>query len=102
MANKVDTYYLLQNGRVYQHNNLTEVYTSLSHLDRATRKQVFTQAQELSNADFSFQEPGNIYYFLTIHTDTVRQCTWGSSSFTPPKSITSFYEHLQQLTSQNP
>lgn len=98
MANKVDTYYLLLNGRMYQHNSLTEEYTSLPRLDKSARNQVFAQAQQLSDTNFGCQEPGNIYYFLTIHTDTVRQCTWGSSSYSPPESITSFYEYLHQLT----
>lgn len=100
IANQVDTYYVLQNGRVYHHNNLTKEYKSLSRLNKAQRKQVFAQANELPDTAFGSKEPGNIYYFLTIHTDTVRQCTWGSQNFTPADSLTSFYEHIQTLTSE--
>lgn len=98
MANQVDTYYLLQNGRVYHHNNLTQEYTSLPRLTKSERSQVFTQAQQLPATAFGCQEPGNVYYFLTVHTDTVRQCTWGSQDFTPSSELISYYEYLRQLT----
>ncbi|WKN42608.1 hypothetical protein [Tunicatimonas pelagia] len=101
MANQVSTYYILQNGRAYQHNNLTKEYKSLPRLNKAERKQVFSQAEALPGTAFGSKEPGNIYYFLTIHTDTVRQCTWGRQGFTPADSLTSFYEYLQTLTSES-
>ncbi|MEM9830430.1 MAG: hypothetical protein AAF944_07315 [Bacteroidota bacterium] len=100
MTNQVDTYYILKNGRVYQHNNLTKEYRPLSRLDKPERKQIFTQAEALPDAVFGDSEPGNIYYFLTVHTDTVRQSTWGRQGFIPADSLTSFYEHLQKITSE--
>ncbi|MEM6841509.1 MAG: hypothetical protein AAF632_04740 [Bacteroidota bacterium] len=100
VANQVDTYYILQNGQAYQHNNLTKEYTALSRLNKSERKQVFTQAEALPDTAFGHNEPGNIYYFLTVHTDTVRRCTWGSQGFIPTDSLTSFYEHLQKITSE--
>ncbi|MEM9673082.1 MAG: hypothetical protein AAF992_10840 [Bacteroidota bacterium] len=98
MANQVDTYYLLQNGRVYHHDKIAQEYTALPRLKKSERSQVFTQAKELPSAVFGYQEPGNIYYFLTVHTDTVRQSTWGSNDFTPAEELTTYYEYLQQLT----
>ncbi len=97
MTNQVDTYYVLADGHVYRHDNLTKAYQPLGRLDRSTRTHSFKEAQALASTSFGCQEPGNLYYFLTIHTqDTVRSCTWGSSGFTPPEAITAFYQITQR------
>ena len=97
MTNQVDTYYVLADGHVYRHDNLARVYQPLGRLDRSTRTRSFEEASALADASFDCQAPGNLYYFLTIHTqDTVRSCTWGNSNFTPPEAITTFYERTQQ------
>ena len=97
MTNQVDTYYVLADGHVYQHGNFAKAYQPLGRLDRTTRARFFEEALAIDTTLFGCQEPGNLYYFLTIHTqDTVRSCTWGSSGFTPPEAITAFYQTTQQ------
>ncbi len=98
MTNQVTTHYMLANGHVYQHNNLTKEYQHLGRLKRAARADYFEKAQALPASSWGCEEPGNTYYFLTIHTqDTVKSCTWGSNSFMPSEDITSFYQYTQQL-----
>ncbi len=98
MTNQVDTYYILADGHVYRHNSLSKEYQRLGRLKRSARSACFDRAQVLPASSFGCNDPGNIYYFLTIHTqDTVKSCTWGSTDFTPPEAITSFYEYTQQL-----
>ena len=97
MTNQVDTYYILSDGYVYKHNNLSQVYEQLGRLGSRERTACFERAKAISEADFGCQEPGNIYYFLSIHTsDTTRSCTWGSTP-PPPEAITSFYQYSQSL-----
>ncbi len=97
MTNQVDTYYVLADGHVYQHDNLTKTYQPLGRLDRATRSRSIEEAQAIDTIAFGCQEPGNLYYFLTLHTqDTARSCTWGSSGFTPPEAIMALYERTKQ------
>ena len=98
MTNQVDTYYILSDGYVYKHNNLSQVYERLGRLDSQERADCFERARAIPEANFGCQEPGNIYYFLSIHTaDTTRSCIWGSQNFTPPEAITSFYQYSQSL-----
>ena len=98
MTNQVDTYYILADGHIYRHNNLTKEYQHLGRMKRAARYACFERAQGLPASLFGCEAPGNIYYFLSIHTqDTVKLCTWGSHDFTPPEAITSFYQYTQQL-----
>lgn len=97
MTNQVDTYYVLADGHVYQHDTFTKAYQPLGRLSRADRSRFFEEALAIDTTSFGCQEPGNLYYFLTLHTqDTVRSCTWGRSGFTPPKAITTLYERTQQ------
>ena len=97
MTNQVDTYYVLADGHVYQHDNLTKVYQPLGQLDPADRSRFFEEALAIDTTFFGCQEPGNRYYFLTLHTqDTVRSCTWGRSGYDPPEAIATLYERTQQ------
>ena len=97
MTNQVDTYYVLADGHVYRHDNFTKAYQPLGRLDRTTRIGFFEEALAIDTTFFGCQEPGNLYYFLTLHTqDTVRSCTWGKSGFDPPEAITAFYQATQQ------
>ncbi len=97
MTNQVDTYYVLADGHVYQHDNFTKAYQPLGRLDRATRARFLEEALAIDTTLFGCQEPGNLYYFLTLHTqDTVRSCIWGKSGFAPPQAITALYERTQQ------
>ena len=98
MTNQVTTYYVLADGHVYQHNNLTKAYQHVGRLHRAARSECFEEAHHLSDSLVGFEQPGNLYYFLSLHTsDTVTSYTWGRDGFAPPKVITDFYQHTQQL-----
>ncbi len=98
MTNLVETFYILANGRVYKHNSLEKKYQPLGRLKRSARKACFARADELSPALFQEDQPGNIYYFVNIHTqDTVKSTTWGSQAYSTPEAITSFYQYTQQL-----
>ena len=98
MTNQVDTYYILRSGEVYRHNSLTKEYTPQEQLDKATREECFERALGLSDSLFGFEEPGNLYYFLTVHSDTVVRCTWGAQEFNPADSILSFYQYAKEIT----
>lgn len=98
MTNQVETYYILEDGQVYQHNNLVKEYRHLGRLKKADRKACFEHAAALPASLFGCDEPGNLYYFLSVHSqDTTKSCTWGKNDFTPPAEITSFYQHIHQL-----
>ncbi len=98
MTNQVDTYYVLADGHVYRHNSISKEYQPVGRLKRSARSACFDKARALPASTFGCDEPGNMYYFLIIHTqDIVKSCTWGNTGFTPPEAITSFYEYTQQL-----
>ncbi|WPP49961.1 hypothetical protein [Catalinimonas niigatensis] len=98
MTNQVDTYYLLADGHVYQHNSIAQESQHLGRLKKADRKAYFDQAERLEASLFGCKEPGNLYYFLSIHTqDSVKACTWGRQGFSPPEEVFTFYQYVQQL-----
>ncbi len=103
MTNQVDTYYILEDGYVHHHDNLSETYEPLGRLNAEQRAQTFTQAAVLADSLSDYQEPGNLYYFLTIHTpDTVRSFTWGNDSAPPPEAVSALYQQTQQLVQELP
>jgi hypothetical protein len=98
MTNQVNTYYILADGHIYQQDNLAKEYQHLGRLKRTARTACFEKAEALPASSWGCEAPGNIYYFLSIHTqDTVKSCTWGSNNFMPSEDITSFYQYTQQL-----
>ncbi len=98
MTNQVTTYYILADGHVYQHDNLQKEYQHLGRLNRADRAACFEKAQQLPDKLFGCDTPGNIYYFLSVHTqDTPKTCTWGSQGFTSQEVLSTFYQYTQQL-----
>ena len=98
MTNQVETYYILADGHVYQHNSIAQESQYLGKLQKADRKACFEQAKSLEASLFGCEEPGNLYYFLSIHMqDNVKACTWGRQGFSPPEEIITFYQYVQQL-----
>ena len=97
MTNQVDTYYVLADGYVHHHDQLTKTYEPLGRLDKADRTRTFAQATALADSLNDYQEPGNLYYFLTIHRpDTTRSFTWGNRHAPPPEAVSSLYQQIQQ------
>lgn len=103
IANQVDTYYVLADGYAYHHNRLEKTYQELGRIARPDRTRTFRRAAALADSVADFQEPGNIYYFLTIRTpDTTHAYTWGSNGFDPPKAITTLHQDIQTLIQRLP
>ena len=98
MTNQVDTYYVLADGHVYQHDNFAKTYDELGRLDQTARVRTFERAATLADSVAGYREPGNLYYFLNIHTqDTTQSYTWGNADFRPSETVTDFYQNTQQL-----
>ena len=103
IANQVDTYYVLADGFVYQTDEFSKAYQELGRLDSPIREHTFERATSLADSVVGYQEPGNLYYFLTIHTsDTTHSYTWGSSDFDPSPAVTDFYRNTQKLIQSLP
>ncbi|MGB3851323.1 MAG: hypothetical protein WA958_15235 [Tunicatimonas sp.] len=103
IANQVDTYYLLADGYAYRRSNREETYQELGRLAQSERTRTFQRAAALSDSLADFREPGNIYYFLTIHRqDTTYSYTWGSNNYDHPKTIHNFYQDTQTLIQRLP
>jgi hypothetical protein len=103
MAAQVDTYYVLADGRVYRHANFAKTYDELGRLSQTARVRTFERAATLADSVAGYREPGNLYYFLNIHTrDTTQSYTWGSTDFRSPEVVTDFYKNTQQLIQNLP
>lgn len=91
----VTTYALLDNGRVFKKNTLTQPeFMYLGKLTKSDTRQLFNNYTFLGLDTFQTSEPGNIYHFVEYQLKNNRhRLTWGGP--TPvPANLTLFYTLL--------
>lgn len=95
-AGELNTFIILENGKVFKTTQQDSVPVFVSSLDQKFTDQMFSNYKMLSLADHSFSHPGNRFHFLEYYTSGAKtsQVTWGDPSFTAPQTITSYYSLL--------
>ena len=91
------TYYvLLEDGRVFQRGQLDSTFTFLEQWTPAFTEQMFTNYSSLHLQDITYNEPGDLYYFITYRSpgDPDHRLTWGRSGFKPDQNAVRFYNLL--------
>jgi hypothetical protein len=91
------TYYvLLEDGRVFQRGQRDTTMTYLEKWSPGFTEQMFTNFTSLHLHEISFNEPGDLYYFIDYrspgHAD--HRLTWGRNGFKPDPNATRFYNLL--------
>ena len=95
----VKEYCLLQDGRIVEKSKDGSVYNIITSIDRDIAKQAFSNCQFLGLNNLKFDDPGNIYQFLTIHTDsqTENRIVWGNINNQPPSEVTNLHKMLMSF-----
>jgi hypothetical protein len=62
-------YYFITNGQVYHQMGRDTVFDKLPAIDPRIVTQVIETAQQVGLADYTYQNPGNVYKFLTVNID---------------------------------
>lgn len=62
-------YYFTTTGQVYQQMGRDTAFVKLPGIDRRIVTQVIKTGQQLGLADYVYENPGNVYKFLTVIVD---------------------------------
>lgn len=81
-TNQVKEYCLLENGKIVAKSADGTYFDILTHIGKTEAKQCFNKCQSLHLDEMQFNEPGNLYYFLTIRTKSKpeNRIVWGDRS----------------------
>jgi hypothetical protein len=93
---KVQTYTLLENGQLFHHNGINDATQEMERLQKAEAQKLFKLAKDEELLGKTFNEPGNMYYFLKVKNNGKEETSfvWGSNSKTPPAKCDSLYANL--------
>ena len=92
----VTEYEIQTNGDVFRNNSLNKEHTKIKTLTKSDIKEIQSGINKISVDAYSFNHPGNIYYF--IETDN-KKITWGDPSFKEPKEVKQLYDQLNKSVS---
>ena len=95
-TNLLTEYYLLEDGKIVQKSKEGEGYNILTRIDKDKATQCFAGSKILKLDTLAFNEPGNMYYFITIRNDTKSEnrIVWGSTDKPVPNEVKGFYKML--------
>ncbi|NND06214.1 MAG: hypothetical protein HKN87_07530 [Saprospiraceae bacterium] len=91
------SYHILTNGAVYQESTLDTVQTKLPSIDPAAVRQSIASYKNLALDEYSYQEPGNIYKFITFHVDGKKNRLVWQEEGKMHKSCNQIYHILRDL-----
>jgi len=63
------SYHILPNGKIFKQSSIDTVYTQLPSLDEAAVRQALDSYRNLALDEYSFEDPGNIYRFMSFQVD---------------------------------
>lgn len=95
----VSTWCLLENGQLFWQENAKSEFVAKGRASRKAVKAVFAQAEELGLLDAEISQPGNMYSFIEMKTDTGSgKATWGDPSTPVNPDFQTLYQSLMDLT----
>lgn len=96
ISGEVTTYTVLENGQVFYHNSLTNVYKEIKSLPKKEATSCFSKMKGLQLSEMNFDHPGNLYYFLEeVKGEEKHRITWGSNDHEISEECKEFYKELR-------
>jgi hypothetical protein len=94
----VSEFCLLEDGQLYEKATKTE-YRRLQKVDKKKTKAHFAQLDSLALRRMIFNQPGDIYYYITVRHEKMEehQVLWGKKDKPIRADIQQFYDMLLQL-----
>lgn len=89
-------YTINESGHLWQRAAWTDSLHLLAELDAAFARQTFKNFTTLRLDTLTYNNPGDLYYFIEMHTaqGTTQTIVWGYPGFTPDPSLVRFYNNL--------
>lgn len=101
-ANQVNEYRLLENKRLYFRKNNDSTFTSLGRQKAKIVKGLFKESDVLFQETITFNEPGNMYYFVRLQKDNqIQSVVWGRPNTEAPEKAKDLHKHLMNLVPLN-
>jgi hypothetical protein len=90
----VTTYYLLDNGRIYEDMTDKTAYKRVNSVGKDEAASLFSDCQKL--ATLKTDAPGNMYYFVTMKNGDAIPKRWifGDPATATPQELETFYKRL--------
>lgn len=90
----VNTYYLLENGKIYEETADKKAYQRINSMAKDEATNLFAECQKLMT--LRTDAPGNIYYFVTIKKGEQIPKRWifGDPATATPHELENFYKKL--------
>ena len=93
----VTTYYLLENGRLYQHTSSPDTMVFIQRLSADKRRAYFERIEALNLPTKAVMQPGDLYRFLEYRTNTdSTRATWGAPGVKVSEDMRRLYQDLMQ------
>ena len=97
-AGAVNSYTLLENGKLYKNNVFKDTSTFLMDVNLNLVQQIFTNYDVLNLSSIDVNEPGNLYKFVTYKSDgQEHKMVWSGKS--EDKNLNLFYGILNSTMS---
>ena len=97
-AGSLTKFKLFENGRMMKQGSYNSKYLSHTVVDEELCKQLFNTVKTLSLQEKQIQDPGNLYYFITIKdSDMMMNFKWGGMNETVDPSVKTFHKLLSNI-----
>ena len=91
-------YILLENGQLFERSSMRDSLVELKGVSKKAAQKIFEQIRTLGMDTMNYNQPGNLYKYLSYSTPFKDyRITWGAQDTVPGKSITSFYEKTYEM-----
>jgi len=92
----VTQFVLLEDGRLFQLPWRDSTKTYIGQWEKNFTKQIFQNYKVLNLEKLTYNEPGDLYYFIDYQTDenVHHRIVWGKPGFHPEENLISYYNLL--------
>ena len=98
-AGTYNHYYLFENGELFKNSTIDTSYQKVKKLKKAQTSQLFSNYEFLRLKDYSFNEPGNMSYYIHFkNKDINHKIQWGSTTEQVDRNVENFYKTLMKFT----
>ncbi len=101
-TNLITEYILLEDGKIVKKSKEGERYDIIARIGKDKAAQCYIGAKVLKLDTLQFNEPGNMYYFVTLKKDdkTENRIVWGSVDKPISDEVKSFHKLLLSFLSK--
>jgi hypothetical protein len=92
---QIKEYCLLENGKIVELSEDAKQYNVLTTIDADKTTQCFNICKLFKLDEMKFEEPGNLYHFITIKSSkTENKIVWGDKSKPAPSEVVNLHRML--------